>query len=192
MLLHLAYRAFFHAEGERGSTESRGGVGNLLDDFLRFRPARKSGVGGELLHGFQRRCFAVAAERGHVFAARVRAECRVVERRRLPVAAVVLQERPVFAVVVVIGKEQIEDGARKLEPPDGRCAAELLAHFQQVAVIEAGQTVIGMKQAAGAVQVIAALRGAIEALEGEPALGAAFRWCIQQAPGAGLQPGAFG
>jgi hypothetical protein len=49
-----------------------------------------------------------------------------------------------------------------------------------------------MKQAAGAVQMMAALRGAIEALEGEPTPGAAFRRGVEQTPGAGLQPGAFG
>ena len=131
MLLHLAHRAFFHAEGERGSAESCGGVGNLLDGFLRLRPARETGVRGELLHGFQRRRLAVAAERGHVFAARVRAKCGVVERRRLPVATIVLQERPVFAMVVVIGKEQIEDGARDLSDADIERIAATYHRWQQ-------------------------------------------------------------
>ena len=127
-----------------------------------------------------------------MFAARVRAVGGVVERCRLPVAAVVLQEGPVFAVVVVVGEQQVEQGARKLELADGSGAAELFAHFQQVAVVKARQAVIGMEQTAGTVEVVAALRGAVEAFERKPVAGTALGGGGQQAPGAGLQSGAFG
>src|SRR5690606_1704296 len=75
---------------------------------------------------------------------------------RLPVTVIHLQKRPVFAVVILVQSEQIKYGAQKLQLRGFYATAQLAAGFNEILIIQAGSTEIGIQQTASTVQMHAA------------------------------------
>lgn len=69
----------------------------------------------QLLNRFERRLFAVACKGGGMFCEGLRAERHVIEGRGLSLALVVLQERPVLAVIILVAGKQVELRAPELK-----------------------------------------------------------------------------
>src|SRR5690606_7942632 len=90
---------------------------------------------------------------GAVLTKAARAVGNVVEQIRLPATGIQLQERPVFAVVILVQSEQIKDGAQKLQLCSFYTTAQLAAGFNEILIIQAGSTEIGIQQTASTVQM---------------------------------------
>ena len=100
------------------------GVDDARNHLPGLSPTAKIGLASQLFHGLQRRPRAVSDKGGGMFAVGTGAEGHVMERRRSPLAVVVLQEGPVLAVIVLIQCEQIEQRASEQTLAGSRTLAQ--------------------------------------------------------------------